>query len=302
MIVPVSDRQHTSSCGRSDIGIVARDLDLILPRLRLRDVVGRLQPHPCLGRRTEGLGQTHGHIARDSSATVHNVRPRLAADAQNLRPDVHFNARPRTFAPTLRPSGSRQDMRTTLPGCGGFFIGIAVLSPSVVSVVVELGEHCFHPVVQIGTDEASVPALVQTLEPAMSEAPYHAAECNVSIDTCPSGARRRVARDLCRRTATEVTEHYTQAAVCARVPGAVLCLLTALRVHDIGTQLPATVWIAIPHKSRRPGPACRMERDPVSGASGAFTFPVTRSHPPASWPLGLIERPQEDYQFHLPDL
>ena len=66
------------------------------------------------------------------------------------------------------------------------------------------------------------------------------------------GSVERVARGLYRCTDVELTENYTRAAVCARVPGAVLCLLTALRVHDIGTQLPAQVWIAIPHKARTP--------------------------------------------------
>ena len=41
---------------------------------------------------------------------------------------------PRIFAPsvTLRPSGYRQDTRTILPGCGGFFMGMSVLFLSVV--------------------------------------------------------------------------------------------------------------------------------------------------------------------------
>ena len=38
---------------------------------------------------------------------------------------------------------------------------------------IKLGEHHFYPVVQIGTNEASVPTLIEALEPAMSEAPYH---------------------------------------------------------------------------------------------------------------------------------
>ena len=81
------------------------------------------------------------------------------------------------------------------------------------------------------------------------------------------GAVERVARGLYRRTDVELTEHHTQAAVCARVPGAIICLLTALRVHDIGTQLPAKVWIAIPHKARTPvvGLPIRVVR--FSGAS-----------------------------------
>ena len=67
-----------------------------------------------------------------------------------------------------------------------------------------------------------------------------------------SGSVERVARGLYRVAAAEPTEHYTRAAVCARVPSAVVCLLTALSVHELGTQLPHQVWIAIPHKARTP--------------------------------------------------
>ena len=81
------------------------------------------------------------------------------------------------------------------------------------------------------------------------------------------GVLERVARGLYRRTEAELTEHYTRAAVCARVPGAVLCLLTALCVHDIGTQLPAKVWIAIPHKSRTPVTGLPVRVIRFSGAS-----------------------------------
>ena len=66
------------------------------------------------------------------------------------------------------------------------------------------------------------------------------------------GAVERVARGLYRFTDAEPTEHYTLAAVCARVPGAIVCLLTALGVYGLGTQLPKHVWIAIPHKARSP--------------------------------------------------
>lgn len=66
------------------------------------------------------------------------------------------------------------------------------------------------------------------------------------------GSVERVARGLYRVTEDELTEHYTRAAVCARVPDAIVCLLTALRFHELGTQLPRKVWIAIPHKARAP--------------------------------------------------
>ena len=57
---------------------------------------------------------------------------------------------------------------------------------------------------------------------------------------------------LYRKTHADITRHHTLAAVCARVPQAVVCLLTALEVHEIGTQKPRHVWIAIPHKARVP--------------------------------------------------
>lgn len=66
------------------------------------------------------------------------------------------------------------------------------------------------------------------------------------------GSVERVARGLYRVADAEPTEHYTHAAVCARIPDAIICLRTALRIHELGTQLPHKVWIAIPHKARTP--------------------------------------------------
>ena len=42
------------------------------------------------------------------------------------------------------------------------------------------------------------------------------------------------------------------AAVARRVPGAVVCLLSALRLHEFTTQQPFEVWIAIPTRARTP--------------------------------------------------
>ena len=81
------------------------------------------------------------------------------------------------------------------------------------------------------------------------------------------GSVEQIERGLYRRTDAEITEHFTRAAVCARVPDAVLCLLTALNVYDIGTQLPAQVWIAIPHKARTPTTNLPIRVVRFSGAS-----------------------------------
>jgi predicted transcriptional regulator of viral defense system len=56
--------------------------------------------------------------------------------------------------------------------------------------------------------------------------------------------RYRLARS--RRT----TEHHDLAVAAAAVPRSVVCLISALRFHDIGTQLPAEVWIAVPRGTR----------------------------------------------------
>ena len=62
----------------------------------------------------------------------------------------------------------------------------------------------------------------------------------------------RVGWGLYRIANAELTERYSIASVCARVPNSIICLLSALQVHGIGTQLPRQVWIAIPHKARPP--------------------------------------------------
>jgi predicted transcriptional regulator of viral defense system len=72
------------------------------------------------------------------------------------------------------------------------------------------------------------------------------------------GEAERLGRGLYRR-AGEVTELDTVATVCARVPGAIVCLLSALLIHRIGTQLPAEVWIALDRRARKP----RLDELPV---------------------------------------
>ena len=49
-----------------------------------------------------------------------------------------------------------------------------------------------------------------------------------------------------------ITEFHTFAEAAKRTPRGVICLLSALRFHDIGTQSPFEVWMAIGEKDRRP--------------------------------------------------
>ena len=87
----------------------------------------------------------------------------------------------------------------------------------------------------------------------------------------------RVGRGLYRLADAELTERYSVASVCARVPNAIVCLLSALQVHEIGTQLPRQVWIAIPHKARPPrleGTRIRLVR--FSGAALSYGVQETK--------------------------
>lgn len=40
--------------------------------------------------------------------------------------------------------------------------------------------------------------------------------------------------------------------VCQRVPKGVVCLLSALQFHEVGTQLPHEVWLAVPEGTQTP--------------------------------------------------
>ena len=89
-----------------------------------------------------------------------------------------------------------------------------------------------------------------------------------------SGAVERLGRGLYRRTDAEPSELYSLAMACAAVPQSVVCLLTALQVHDIGTQAPSAIWLGIPHKARLPrlqAPKLRIVR--FSGP--AWTYGVS---------------------------
>lgn len=66
------------------------------------------------------------------------------------------------------------------------------------------------------------------------------------------GQLERVARGLYRLPGAEVSEHHTLVQVAKHIPGAVVCLLSALRFHNLTTQAPTQVWIAIDRKARRP--------------------------------------------------
>lgn len=66
------------------------------------------------------------------------------------------------------------------------------------------------------------------------------------------GTLERIARGQYCLPNQQLTEHHSLAIVARAIPSGVVCLLSALAFHGIGTQLPAEVWVAIDRRARRP--------------------------------------------------
>ena len=66
------------------------------------------------------------------------------------------------------------------------------------------------------------------------------------------GFLSRVGHGLYVLEDASLTEQHTIAEVCKRVPRGVVCLLSALQFHDLTTQAPFQVWLAIDRKAWLP--------------------------------------------------
>jgi predicted transcriptional regulator of viral defense system len=91
------------------------------------------------------------------------------------------------------------------------------------------------------------------------------------------GVLERRARGVYALADRPVSGHYSLALAAKLVPRGVVCLLSALRFHDLTTQDPHEVWMAIDFKARRPSiqfPNLRVVR--FSGRSLAEGIQVQR--------------------------
>lgn len=85
----------------------------------------------------------------------------------------------------------------------------------------------------------------------------------------------RVGRGRYVLAGREHSENLGLALVSAAAPQAIICLLSALQFHGIGTQSPREVWIAVEKNASRP----RLDHPPTRVAifsAAAFTFGVER--------------------------
>lgn len=66
------------------------------------------------------------------------------------------------------------------------------------------------------------------------------------------GAIVRAGRGIYTLTDADLTEHQSLVEACVRVKNGIVCLLSALRFHELTTQAPFEVWLAINNKARPP--------------------------------------------------
>jgi predicted transcriptional regulator of viral defense system len=66
------------------------------------------------------------------------------------------------------------------------------------------------------------------------------------------GELARMSRGLYYWTNAPLSSHSTIASVAKLVPNGIICLLTALRFYEIGTQNPGSIWVALPSNYHTP--------------------------------------------------
>ena|SRR6185436_18169546 len=74
-----------------------------------------------------------------------------------------------------------------------------------------------------------------------------------------SGDLLKYARGIYTSLKAPASEHNSFAQVSKIAPNSVVCLLSALRYHELTTESPTEVWIALPPNSRTP----RIEMPPI---------------------------------------
>ncbi|MDP2828047.1 MAG: type IV toxin-antitoxin system AbiEi family antitoxin domain-containing protein [Sulfuricellaceae bacterium] len=74
-----------------------------------------------------------------------------------------------------------------------------------------------------------------------------------------NGQLEKAGRGIYRLPDNHGSEHESLITIATKVPQAVFCLLTALQFHELTTQLPRQIWIAMPRGSHTP----RIDYPPV---------------------------------------
>ncbi len=88
----------------------------------------------------------------------------------------------------------------------------------------------------------------------------------------------RIGRGVYMLPEANISGNFSLAQVAKKVPKGIVCLLSALRFHDIGTQSPSDVWIALDRKTARPrvdNPRLRVMRfSEAAYSAGVETYKI----------------------------
>lgn len=122
------------------------------------------------------------------------------------------------------------------------------------------------------------------------------------------GLVMRVGRGLYVARGSRPTQHHSLAQASKRVPHGIICLLSALRFHDLTTQSPFQVWLAISDKARLPktgNPPLRIVRfSPKTLAYGVQEHRIEQVSvrifsPQKQWPIASNIETRSDSTLRL---
>ena len=88
------------------------------------------------------------------------------------------------------------------------------------------------------------------------------------------GRLERVSRGVYAWPDVDVTEHHSLVLASAAVPNGVVCLVSALVFHGIGTQLPHEVWLALDPRARKPTTTAAVPLRLVRPSGPSLTYGV----------------------------
>ena len=66
------------------------------------------------------------------------------------------------------------------------------------------------------------------------------------------GLLKRIGRGMYVSSLTEFSQHHSLAEASKRVPQGIVCLMSALQFHELTTQFPSEVWMALPQNAWTP--------------------------------------------------
>jgi predicted transcriptional regulator of viral defense system len=99
---------------------------------------------------------------------------------------------------------------------------------------------------------------------------------------CRQGLMVRTGRGLYMAADADISAHHSLAQAAKMVPHGIVCLLSALRFHEIGTQNPHEVWMALERTAARPRidyPPLRIVRFSGSGLTDGIEEHVIEGVP-----------------------